>query len=168
MGRDKAELTYGVLPQWQRLADLLAPLCTQVYWSCSAKQKRDWGIGERGLTDKVPGHGPASGLHAAFSSFEPAASAWLVVACDYPFLETRDLEQLVAARDGQWESLSFHGETADDVEPMIALWEPAAQKHFLEAFARGEDSARRILKETRWKGVQSRDAFVLRNRNRDR
>jgi molybdopterin-guanine dinucleotide biosynthesis protein A len=166
MGRDKAEITYGDQPQWRAAGDLLAPFCKEVYWSCSEKQKNDWGIGSRGLMDKIQGHGPASGLQTAFSKFPDVA--WIVVACDYPFLESRDIEQLVNGRELDFHAVTFVGDACDgkdDIQPMLTLWEPAAQRQFLDAFDRGEDSPRRILKSTRWKGLSPRENRILSNIN---
>ena len=166
MGRDKAEITYGDQPQWRAVADLLAPFCKEVYWSCSEKQKNDWGVGSRGLTDKIQGHGPASGLQTAFSKFSDVA--WIVVACDYPFLESHDIQQLVDGRETDFHAVTFVGDACDgkdDIQPMLTLWEPAAQRQFLDAFDRGEDSPRRILRSTRWKGLSPRENRILSNIN---
>ena len=163
MGRDKAEIAYGEQAQWRAIADLLAPFCKGVYWSCSEKQKNDWGIGSQGLTDKIPGHGPASGLQTAFIRFPDVA--WLVVACDYPFLEAQDIQQLVSGREPGFEAVTFVGVNEGDVQPMLTLWEPTAQRQFLDAFDRGENSPRRILRETRWKGVYPRNNRLLINVN---
>ena len=164
MGRDKAEIAYGNEPQWRAIANILGPICSETYWSCSEMQRAAWGIGDHGLLDKVPGHGPASGMHAAFST-RPGV-AWLVVACDYPFLGALDLRQIVAARETDCDAVAFLGQKADEIEPMLCLWEPAAQARFLQSFAGGKDSPRRILLETRWKGIRPGDARVLTNANR--
>ena len=93
MGRDKAEIVYAQLPQWRALEEILRPLCADVFWSCTPTQQAQWGIGNRAIVDVVAGHGPASGLLAAFTkTVQESITAWLVVGCDYPILETGDLQ----------------------------------------------------------------------------
>ena len=207
MGRDKAEIVYAQLPQWRALEEMLRPLCVDVFWSCTPTQQAQWGIGDRAIVDAVAGHGPASGLHAAFTfsahniaqrsehnlkaPCEPfflrssplvsshhaaqeevkninvaaATSAWLVVGCDYPLIETRDLQSLLYARSPDADAVVFFDEHKSEIEPMIALWEPSAQAQFLAAFARGEFSPRRILRSCKLKMISPRDHSILSNRN---
>ena len=207
MGRDKAEIVYAQLPQWRALEEMLKPLCVDVFWSCTPTQQAQWGIGDRAIVDAVAGHGPASGLHAAFTfgahnieqrsehnlkaSCEPvffrssplvsshhvaqeevkninvaaATSAWLVVGCDYPLIETRDLQSLIHARGADADAVVFFDKHKNEIEPMIALWEPSAQTQFLAAFARGEFSPQRILRSCKLKIIQPRDHSILSNRN---
>ena len=203
MGRDKAEIVYAQLPQWRVVEELLRPLCVEVFWSCTPTQQSQWGIGDRAIVDAVVGHGPASGLHAAFTfgarnvaqhpehnlkapcepqdvtNVQPSVgqvdpqpsiqfckeSAWLVVGCDYPLLETRDLQSLLHARSPDADAVAFIDEHKNEIEPMIALWEPSAQIQFLAAFVRGEFSPRRILRSCKLKMIQPRDHSILSNRN---
>ena len=163
MGRDKAEITYGAQPQWRAAADIVAPICARTYWSCTAKQRDDWGIGESGIVDQVPGHGPASGIHAAFLRAPDAA--WLVIGCDYPFLETHDIRRLLEARAPGVDAVTFLNHETAEIEPMISLWEPAAVQHFMQRFAAGEYSPRRILQACKLVTVVPREPQILNNRN---
>ena len=165
MGRDKASISYGKSPQWQSAHELLLPFCKKVYWSCTEKQKNDWGIGSRGLVDKLLGHGPAGGLHRAFTLLPDVA--WLVMGCDYPLLETEDIGCLVSSREEGFSAISFFNEHKQEIEPMITLWEPEAQQRFLKAFSLGEDSPRRILKTTKIKTLIPRSPEILTNRNQE-
>ena len=163
MGRDKAEITYGAQPQWRAAADLLAPICARTDWSCTAKQRADWGIGESGVLDQVPGHGPASGIHAAF--LRAPNAAWLVIGCDYPFLETHDIRRLLEVRAPGVDAVTFLNHETAEIEPMISLWEPAAVQHFMQRFAAGEYSPRRILQACKLVTVVPREPQILHNRN---
>lgn len=203
MGRDKAEIVYAQLPQWRALEEILRPLCADVFWSCTPTQQAQWGIGDRAIVDAVAGHGPASGLHAAFTfdarnisqrsehnlkapckpqdvtNVQPSVgqvdpqpsiqfykeSAWLVVGCDYPLLETDDLQSLLDAREPNADAVVFFDEHKNEIEPMIALWEPSAQAQFLVAFAHGEFSPRRILRSCKLKMISPRHHSILSNRN---
>ncbi len=163
MGRDKAEIAYGAQPQWRAIADLIRPFCNEIYWSGTEKQINAWGIGARGLVDKIPGHGPASGLHSAFSMFPSVG--WLVVACDYPFLEAQDIECLIAGRGPGVDVVTFVGENHDNIEPLLSLWEPTAQRQFLDAFGLGVDSPRRIIGGLQFRAIRPRDSRILSNFN---
>ena len=166
MGRDKAEIVYAQLPQWRALEEILRPLCADVFWSCTPTQQSQWGIGDRAIVDAVAGHGPASGLHAAFTKkVQESTTAWLVVGCDYPLLKTRDLQSLIHARGADADAVVFFDKHKNEIEPMIALWEPSAQTQFLAAFVRGEFSPRRILRSCKLKMIQPRDHCILSNRN---
>ncbi len=179
MGRDKAEIVYAQLPQWRAVEELLRPLCAEVFWSCTPTQQSQWGIGERAIIDAVVGHGPAGGLHAAFTSTLPQARnmtsqqspqlhnscAWLVVGCDYPLLQPRDLQSLLDAREPNADAVVFFDKQKNEIEPMIAVWEPSAQAQFLAVFARGEFSPRRILRSCKLTMIQPSDQSILSNRN---
>ncbi len=164
MGRDKAAIAYHSAPQWRIAAERLRECGAEPFWSCSATQAVDWELGDRAILDTVPGHGPASGLHAAFS--RGGSSAWLVIGCDYPNLEAQDLRCLVAARGAEHEAIAYLNAETAVIEPMIALWEPAAQQRFLRAFSSGEFSARRILGQCALHRLAPRTPQILENRNR--
>lgn len=163
MGRDKAGLVYSDGPQWRVAADLLRACGAEPFWSCTATQAADWALSDRAILDLVPGHGPASGLHAAFSRGENVA--WIVVGCDYPFLESRDLRQLVDARADTVEAIVYVNAESQEIEPMISLWEPAAQDAFLRAFSVGEYSANRVLRSCALRRLTPRAPELLQNRN---
>ena len=141
----------------------MAPICVRTYWSCTAKQRDDWGIGEAGILDQVPGHGPASGMHAAF--LRAPDVAWIVIGCDYPFVETQDIRRLLAARMPGVDAVTFLNHQTAEIEPMISLWEPAAVQHFMQRFAAGEYSPRRIQQSSKLVTLMPREQQVLHNRN---
>ena len=163
MGRDKASIVYHGAPQWQAAAALLRACGAEPFWSCSAVQADEWKLGDRAVLDLIPGHGPASGLHAAFSRGD--AAAWLVIGCDYPQLEAENLRQLVNARSAGIDAVVYLNHETNEIDPMIALWEPAAQRQFLRSFANGEYSARRILRTCALGVLSPRTPQMLVNRN---
>ena len=164
MGRDKASLVYHHAPQWQHAGALLRACGVEPFWSCHAQQAEEWELGDRAIHDVVPGHGPASGLHAAFSRGDRVA--WLVLGCDYPWLEAQDLQCLLDARAPTVEAVTYAHPATQQIEPLISLWEPAAQHRFLRAFAGGEDSPRRVLGQCALQRLTPRVPPRLENRNR--
>ncbi len=163
MGRDKAGMGYHGAPQWQIAAELLRACGAEPFWSCSARQATEWKLGDHAILDLVPEHGPASGLHAAFSRGD--AATWLVIGCDYPSLQGEDLQRLVNARSPGIDAVAYLNHETSEIEPMIALWEPAAQQQFLRAFADAEFSARRILRSCKLRVIEPRTPQVLHNHN---
>jgi molybdopterin-guanine dinucleotide biosynthesis protein A len=111
----------------------------------------------------VAGHGPASGIHAAFLHAPDAA--WIVIGCDYPFLETQDIRRLLEARAPEVDAVTFLNHQTAEIEPMISLWEPAAVQQFMQRFAAGESSPRRILQSCKLVTVVPRELQILHNRN---
>jgi molybdopterin-guanine dinucleotide biosynthesis protein A len=163
MGRDKAEIAYGALPQWRAVGDLLAGECTHVWWSCTERQRAAWGIGGSAILDQQHGLGPAGGLHAAFT--RNASVAWLVLACDYPNLSASDVAQLVAARGDGMEAIAFTHAGSGTIEPLLSIWEPSAQQAFLRAFAGGERSPRRVLESVALRALAPAHARALEDRD---
>ena len=163
MGRDKAEIAWGPRPQWRAVADLLRPVCAQVWWSCTQAQRTAWGVGEAGILDHAPDLGPAGGLHAAFTRVPDAA--WMVVGCDYPDLGEHDVRALAAAREPAAEAIAFTAPSGGELDPMLSIWEPPAQRAFLRLFAAGERSPRRILGSVHLRTISPRDPATLIDRN---
>jgi molybdopterin-guanine dinucleotide biosynthesis protein A len=88
-----------------------------------------------------------------------------VVGCDYPLLQSVDIQSLIAAREGVIDAIAYFNEQEQEIEPMIALWELQAQRNFLEAFSKGNDSPRRILRACKLKMIVPRKSEILTNRN---
>ena len=88
-----------------------------------------------------------------------------MIGCDYPLLQAIDIQSLIDARALGVDALVFFNERENEIEPMIALWEPQAQRNFLEAFAKGNDSPRRILRASKLKMIAPRSSEILTNQN---
>ena len=95
MGRDKGLLSYHDKPQREYLYEQMRPLCRDVYLSIRPEQKDSLPEGFASIADENIYRGPLNGLLSAHHAFPEAA--WLVVACDLPFLGSGDLRRLTAA-----------------------------------------------------------------------
>ncbi|MDE2219169.1 MAG: NTP transferase domain-containing protein [Gammaproteobacteria bacterium] len=125
MQRDKATLDYAGQPQLARALALLEPLVTRAFVSVRADQLADpQRAAHACIADIMPGMGPIAGIHAALHAF-PAA-AWLVLACDLPFLDAATLQQLIAARDPRRLATAFRSSHDGKPEPLCAIFEPAS------------------------------------------
>jgi molybdopterin-guanine dinucleotide biosynthesis protein A len=125
MQRDKAALEYEGQPQLARAMMLLSPLVERAFVSVRADQLHDpQRAAYARITDLRPGLGPIGGIHAALASHREAA--WLVIACDLPFLRTSTLQYLLAHRDPARVASAFRSSTDGQPEPLCAIYEPAA------------------------------------------
>ncbi len=126
MQRDKANLEYAGQTQLARALAVLEPLVARAFVSVRADQQDDpQRAAHACIADIVPELGPIGGIHAALHA-DPAA-AWLVLACDLPFLDAATLQQLIAARDPQRLATAFRSSHDGKPEPLCAIYEPASR-----------------------------------------
>ena len=125
MRRDKAALEYGGQPQLARALGLLEPLVASTFISVRTDQLQD---PQRSaypcIVDQLADAGPIGGIQAALRAHPQAA--WLVLACDLPFLDVATLQQLIAARDPRRLATAFRSSHDGKPEPLCAIYEPAS------------------------------------------
>jgi molybdopterin-guanine dinucleotide biosynthesis protein A len=125
MQRDKAALQYGGKSQLERAFDLAARHVPQVFVSVRSHQVADPTRAKRPLiVDSVAGEGPIVGIRSALAAHPQVA--WLVLACDLPFLSDAALSQLLRERDPTSLATAFRSTHDGLPEPLCAVWEPAA------------------------------------------
>jgi molybdopterin-guanine dinucleotide biosynthesis protein A len=76
------------------------------------------------IIDSVDGEGPIVGIRSALAAYPHVA--WLVLACDLPFLSDVTLRRLLAGRDPNALATGFRSAHDGLPEPLCAIWEPAA------------------------------------------
>ena len=150
MGRDKASMIVGGdgLTQARRALVLLGPLCKCVYISLREGQS----VPEGGecvpvLHDSGDAEGPLCGILAAFR--EAPAAAWLVIACDLPFVAPEVLARLVEChREQPGQPFVAYANPRNGLpEPLCAIYGPAALRILRKHAALGNFSPRRIMTE---------------------
>ena len=144
MQRDKAALSYHGKPQLQWTHDLLAEFTTATFVSVRPDQRED--EVRRSLpqiVDRHPGIGPIAGIEAALLSHPKAA--WLVVACDLPFVDAATLRLLLQNRDGTRIATAFRSAHDGLPEPLCAIWEPRSIEQVAAAIAAGKQCPRKVL-----------------------
>jgi molybdopterin-guanine dinucleotide biosynthesis protein A len=123
MGRDKAMLAYHGRDQLQVAFDLLGEVAGPNFVSVRADQASDPARARYAqVIDGTEGVGPIAGILAALR-IRPAA-AWLVLACDLPFLDASTLRALIAGRDPARVATAFRSSYDGLPEPLCAIWEP--------------------------------------------
>jgi molybdopterin-guanine dinucleotide biosynthesis protein A len=150
MGRDKASMVIGGdgLTQTRRALALLRPLCQSAYLSLREGQAvPEGGAGVRVLFDSGDAEGPLCGILAAFR--EAPAAAWLVMACDLPFVTPEVLACLVEChREQPRQPFVAYANPLDGLpEPLCAIYGPASLPILQSHAARGNFSPRRIMTE---------------------
>ena len=131
---DKATLVYDGEVQLMRITKLLNHLCSSTHLSLRKGQQPphkelDLPIVE----DRFGEIGPLGGILSAFA-LRPN-DAWLVVACDLPFLNTGTLQHLLRSRDLDYLATAYRSAHDGLPEPLCAIYEPAVfqeLKRFLE------------------------------------
>ena len=145
MQADKSRLRYGPQGREQRevAAALLAEVCQDVRLSCRAEQAAEMLAGLSPLPDRFLGLGPLGGILSAFQ-LDPNA-AWLVLACDLPFLTAATLRQLVAGRQPGRLATAFRSPGSEFPEPLITIFEPRAYPELLRFLGLGYSCPRKML-----------------------
>jgi len=125
MHRDKAALRYRGESQLDRAFELASRHAVQVFVSVRANQTADPARAHRPLiVDSVAGEGPIVGIRSALAAYPKVA--WLVLACDLPFLSDTALTQLLRERDPAGLATAYRSTHDGLPEPLCAIWEPAA------------------------------------------
>jgi molybdenum cofactor guanylyltransferase len=164
MQRDKATLLYRGKSQLERAFELAARYLPEVYVSVRASQAADPSrLRYPLIVDSVPGEGPIVGIRSALATRPDVA--WLVLACDLPFLSEAALSQLLAERDPAASATAFRSTHDDLPEPLCAIWEPKSAAE-LAAYQAGDGRCpRKFLMRHGAKIIAPRDRRALDNIN---
>ena len=164
MQRDKAVLDYAGRSQLSRAMDLLAPLVERSFVSVRIDQVHDPSRAAYDcIADVLPGLGPIGGIHAALHTHPEAA--WLVLACDLPFLDSATLQQLIAGRAPEKMATAFRSRFNGQPEPLCAIYEPASRPAIDQWLASGEQCPRGFLAQANIQLLEARSARALDNIN---
>jgi len=163
MGFDKGTVNWFGKEQRFYLADMLKPLCKEVFISCREDQLDAITKANPVLTDTFTGLGPYGAILSAFR--EQPDSAWLVIACDLPLLDTDTLEYLVANRDTSKIATAYQSPDNEFPEPLIAIWEPKSYPQLLSFLSMGYSCPRKVLINSDVKLLQAKNPEALSNVN---
>lgn len=144
MKRDKAALAYHGKPQVQWAFELLSEFCAATFVSVRPDQRDEPTRATLPqIVDRQPGIGPIAGITAALA--EHPKAAWLVVACDLPFITAQTVQNLIAQRDPQRVATAYRSNHDSLPEPLCAIWEPAAREPLQAYIATGKQCPRKFL-----------------------
>ncbi len=144
MHRDKATLLYGGKQQLDRACDLAGRHVPQVYVSVRASQLADPARAHRPvIVDSIDGAGPIVGIRSAFAHLPDVA--WLVIACDLPYLTDAAVATLLSARNPGVLATAYRSAHDGLPEPLCAVWEPAAAPALADYQVGGRQCPRKFL-----------------------
>lgn len=164
MGRDKAALEYHGRPQLHWAFARLQAVCATTYVSVRADQREE--PARAGLPQLVDLHsdiGPLAGIVAAQARHPDAA--WLVLACDLPFLDETTLALLVAQRDPGADATAFRSSHDGLPEPLCAIYEPRTRAELARRAESGPHCPRKFLLQSRIRLLELPSQSALDNVN---
>jgi molybdopterin-guanine dinucleotide biosynthesis protein A len=145
MQRDKAALVYQRgETQLDAAMRLLAGRVRRAFVSVRGDQAGDpTRAAYEQIVDRGDVEGPIAGIIAAFAAHPDAA--WLVLACDLPFLDAATLDALIAARNPSRVATAFKSAHDALPEPLCAIYEPRARELLAAHVAAGGVCPRKFL-----------------------
>ena len=153
MGHEKYMINYHGLPQGYYFYKMLAPLCDEVFLAINAVQSIQNHEPYKVLIDhsSYVNIGPMAALLSAFQKF-PMAS-FVVVGCDYPFIDAKTLKKLIENRCDGTEAVCYFNRETNFEEPLLAIYENSCLPKMLQNFEEGEYSLRHFLRTINTKKI---------------
>jgi molybdopterin-guanine dinucleotide biosynthesis protein A len=156
MQRDKAALIYHGKTQLEWAMELVTPFVARAFVSVRPDQTRDPVRAKYAqVVDTKENLGPIAGILAA-QALHPEV-AWLVLACDLPFLDGPTLKHLLWARQPERLATAYRSSHDGLPEPLCAIYEPASRAVIAAYVDSGKQCPRKFL-------IQS-DAHLLEEPN---
>jgi molybdopterin-guanine dinucleotide biosynthesis protein A len=144
MGTDKGKIQWHGKEQRYWMADLLKKFCIDVFISCRAEQAEEIkGNNYKAIKDEFSAAGPLGAIVSAYNAV--GGVAWLVVACDLPLLDADTIRNLIEHRDENVIATAYCSPADHLPEPLVAIWEPHADRLLREALKKNQFSPRQIL-----------------------
>lgn len=144
MNSDKSTLSYhDGKSQQEYLAQLCADQGLEVYIS-KAYDYPDANIGKFAvLKDRMIDMGPFGAIVSAMMH-DPDA-AWLVLACDLPFIHSDTIKRLIDERNNSLYATAFRVDDEPFPQPLMAIYEPRIYQRMLRFLSQGYACPRKVL-----------------------
>jgi molybdenum cofactor guanylyltransferase len=140
MGEEKRLINYHGKTQEQYLFDLLSNYFSAVYVSINQNQTTDLPY----IQDlDLPIKSPMVGIVSAFNHNPNVA--WLVVACDMPFVDKKAIEFLLKHRNSEKFATAFENLEEHFPEPLLTIYESRIFQKLQEAIHQGKKSPMKVL-----------------------
>ena len=122
MGTDKSKIIYHGEQQRYYLYKMLQQFCGEVFISCNEEQAEYINQEYSFITDDeaYENIGPAAALLSAVKKY-PGRN-WLVVACDYPFVNAENIERFTRTLKEKTEVAAFYNPPKKVYEPLLAYY----------------------------------------------
>ena len=164
MGFDKSQIEYF---KGRSIELYLAELCQKLNLEAFISKGNDFS--EQMISnfpvirDKLTGMGPFGAIISAFIR-DPEA-AWLVIACDLPFIKKSLLKDLITIRNFTKIATAVKAKSKDFPEPLIAIYEPHAKKRFFDFLTLGYNCPRKVLINSDIEILEIEDQSIIENVN---
>lgn len=160
MGQDKAKISYHNQPQYQYYHKLLSKYCDQTFLSCRTEQASEFNL--PCISDRFLDIGPACGILSAMTLYPN--TAFLVLACDLPFVTLRTIETLISNRNPVKNATSY--KNSDGLpEPLCSIYEPKSKQKFFELLASDHLCPRKVLMNSEIVLIENNHTKELENIN---
>jgi molybdopterin-guanine dinucleotide biosynthesis protein A len=144
MQRDKAALSYHGRTQLDWAMELIRPFVARAFVSVRPDQRQDPVRAKYlQIVDTHENLGPIAGILAAQAAHPDVA--WLVVACDLPFLDAATVKHLIWARQSERIATAYRSSHDGLPEPLCAIYEPASRAAVTAYIASGKNCPRKFL-----------------------
>ncbi|KAA6439791.1 NTP transferase domain-containing protein [Dyadobacter flavalbus] len=148
MGTDKSEIVYYKKPQREHVSDMLRIFCEKVFVSCNSNQAGRISNPDSLLIDlpEFSNIGPMAALLTANTVFPE--NDFLVLACDYPFIDAEDLDFFLQTINEKSFTAAFYNDKDSVYEPLIAWYSKESLQKIKNCFYNQQFSLQRFLKES--------------------
>lgn len=144
MGQDKAMLAYHGATQLDWAMALIKPCVERAFISVRPDQINDPVRAQyKQIVDTQDNLGPIAGIIAAQAQHPDVA--WLVLACDLPFLDAATLNHLLSERQPRRQATAYRSSHDGLPEPLCAVYEPTSREPLAAYVASGKQCPRKFL-----------------------
>ena len=162
MGIDKATLRYHAKSQIEYCFELLSPFCCKVFLS---NRKEQTILAEYKkfpqIHDIYSDVGPLGGILSAMAAYPRVA--WLVLACDLPYVHHATIETLIKKRNPAKMATAYMANNLP--EPLCAIYESKISDNLLGYFKKGCRSVQTILSLLDVECLKPKESIFLHNVN---
>ncbi len=164
MRHDKAALQYRGGTQLEQAMQLLRRYVRRAFVSVRPDQTADpVRAGFAQIVDTRADLGPIAGLLAAQAEYPHVA--WLILACDLPFLDATTLEHLLRSRRPDRQATAYRSSHDGLPEPLCAIYEPSSRAAITAYVKSGGVCPRKFLRQADVELLDQPDPRALDNVN---
>jgi len=165
MNKDKSLIKYHGQSQVKYCFNLLSRVCSKVFIS---NRKEQGNIDEHKqfpqIHDTYLENGPLSGILSSMKAYPHVA--WVVLACDLPFVNNTTIEILIKQRDSLAMATVYKSTNDPHLpEPLCAIYEPEIFDQLLKYVKKGVFCPRKILMNLDVNLIEQNQTHALDNIN---
>lgn len=164
MKKDKSLLKYHGISQLDYCFGLLNHFCEKVFLSVRKDQAQSRGYNHLPqIHDRFSNIGPLGGILSALQKHPRAA--WLVLASDLPFVDSKAVEILIQRRNPSKIATVYESPREKLPEPLCAIYEPRSRLVLRRFLKKGYRCPREILSASDIFMIRQKTQFSLANIN---